>query len=162
MAWLPLRNYRDSLRHPSQVYMNITFSTASRGKLHAPHMVSIWQLIPCLWLKWWATYPQASQEEFSLSNRYLSGDLCFLSQMEWTPRDPDSKEGWISLQSLKFRLVFHLTKWRHVWIPSGDARESLRFPPHLDRGPEIRFTPREARAIQCFIRWQCLTLLESG
>ena len=28
--------------------------------------------------------------------------------MEWTARDPDSKEGQISLQWLKFRLVFHL------------------------------------------------------
>ena len=36
--------------------------------------------------------------EFSLSNRYVKGSLCFLSQVEWTVRDPDSKEGWTSLQ----------------------------------------------------------------
>ena len=35
--------------------------------------------------------------------------LCFLSQVEWTVRGPDSKEGLISLQCLKFRLIFHLT-----------------------------------------------------
>ena len=29
VAWLPWGNYRDSLRHPPQVYMNIHFSTAS-------------------------------------------------------------------------------------------------------------------------------------
>ena len=46
--------------------------------------------------------------EFSLSNMYVRGTLCFLSQVEWTARDPDSKEGRISLQWLKFRLVFHL------------------------------------------------------
>ena len=46
--------------------------------------------------------------EFSLSNRYVRGTLCFLFQVEWTARDPDSKEGQISLQWLKFRLVFHL------------------------------------------------------
>ena len=45
--------------------------------------------------------------EFSLSNRYVRGTLCFLSQVEWTARDPDSKEGFISLQWLKFRLGFH-------------------------------------------------------
>ena len=45
--------------------------------------------------------------EFSLSNRYVRGTLCFLSQVEWTARDPDSKEGQISLHWLKFRLVFH-------------------------------------------------------
>ena len=38
--------------------------------------------------------------EFSLSNKYVRGTLCFLSQVEWTARDPDSKEGWISLQCL--------------------------------------------------------------
>ena len=46
--------------------------------------------------------------EFYLSNRYVRGTLCFLSQVEWTAKDPDSKECWISLQWLKFRLVFHL------------------------------------------------------
>ena len=55
-------------------------------------------------------FPQATQEEFSLSSRDVRGTLCFLSQVEWTPRGPDSKEGPISLQWLKFRLVFHLTR----------------------------------------------------
>ena len=36
LAWLPLGNSRDSLRHPSQVYKNTNFSTGTRGKLHAP------------------------------------------------------------------------------------------------------------------------------
>ena len=48
--------------------------------------------------------------EFSLSNRYVRGIICFLSQVEWTARDPDSKEGWISVQWLKFRFVLHLTR----------------------------------------------------
>ena len=47
--------------------------------------------------------------EFSLSNRYVRGTLCFLSQVEWTARETDSKVGRISLQWLKFRPVFHLT-----------------------------------------------------
>ena len=51
-----------------------------------------------------------TQEEFSLSSRDVRGTLCFLSQVEWTPRGPDSKEGTISLQWLKFRLVIHLTR----------------------------------------------------
>ena len=73
--------------------MNINISTATWGKLHAPHIVPRWELIPCLWLKIWATLPPAPQVEFSLSNRYVRWTLCFLSQVEWTPRDPDSKEG---------------------------------------------------------------------
>ena len=40
----------------------------------------------------WANFPPAPQVEFSLSNRYVRGTLCFLSQVEWTVRDPDSKE----------------------------------------------------------------------
>ena len=47
--------------------------------------------------------------EVSLSISYVRGTLCFLSQVEWTARDHDSKEGRISLQWLKFRLVFQLT-----------------------------------------------------
>ena len=72
--------------------MNINISTATRGKLHAPHIVPIWELIPCLWLKIGANFPPAPQVEFSLSNRYVRGTLCFVSQVEWTARDPDSKK----------------------------------------------------------------------
>ena len=60
-------------------------------------------------MKRFASFPQAPQVEFSLSSRDVRGTLWFLSQVEWTPRGPDSKEGTISLQWLKFRLVFHLT-----------------------------------------------------
>ena len=40
LAWLPLGNSRDSLRHPSQVYRKSDFSLGTRGKLHALHIVS--------------------------------------------------------------------------------------------------------------------------
>ena len=142
--------------------MNINITTATRGKLHAPHIVPRWELIPCLWLKIWAKFPLAPQVEFSLSNRYVRGTLCFLSQVKWTARDPDSKEGQISLQCLKFRLVFHLTRWRDVGIPCGDSGGSHSSPPHLDRGNHITLIPREAHGIQGFKRWRCLTLLENG
>ena len=36
----------------------------------------------------------------------MRGTLCFLSQVEWTPRGPDSKEGSISLQWLKLGSCF--------------------------------------------------------
>ena len=35
---------------------------------------------------------------FCLSSSDVRGTLCFLSQVEWTPKGPDSKEGPISLQ----------------------------------------------------------------
>ena len=53
---------------------------------------------------------KSTSEEFSYSNRYVRGTLCFLPQVERTPTCPDSKEGRISLQWPKCRLVFHLTK----------------------------------------------------
>ena len=130
--------------------MNINISTATRGKLHAPHMIPSWELIPCLWVKIWANFPPAPQVEFYLSNSYVSGTLCFLSQVECTARDPDWKEGRISLQWLKFRLMFHLTRWREVWIHCGDPRERRSPPPHLERGNHITLTPGEAHIIQCF------------
>ena len=162
MGWCPWGNYRDSLRHPSQICMNINVSTAARGKLHAPHIVLKWELIPCLWLKRWANYSQAPQMEFSLRNRYVRGTLFFLCQVEWYVTIHDSKDCRISLQCLKFRLVFHLTRWRDVWIPWGDPRESCKSLPHLDRANRIPLTPREAHEIQWFKWWRCLTLFENG
>ena len=109
LAWLPLGNSRHSLRHPSQVYRNNNFSTGTRGKLHAPHIISRIELIPRILLKRLATSPQAPQEEPSLSNRYVRGSLNLLPHVQWIPRFPDSKECQISLQWLECRLVFHLT-----------------------------------------------------
>ena len=43
---------------------------------------------------------QSTSRGFSLSSRDVRGTLCFLSQVEWTLRGPDSKEGPISLSSL--------------------------------------------------------------
>ena len=123
-----LTSFRKLQRFPetaSQVNMNINFSTAARGKLHGRHIISRWELIPCLWLKRWPNFPQAVQVELSLSNRYVRGTLCFLSQVERTVRGPDSKEGRISLKWLKLRLIFHLTRWRHVWIPWENLEKAV-------------------------------------
>ena len=35
----------------------------------------------------------STSEEFSLSSSDVRGTLCFLSQLDWTPKGPDSKEG---------------------------------------------------------------------
>ena len=89
VAWFPLGNYRDSLRHSSQVYRNINFRTGTRGKLHAPHTVSRRELIPRILLKRLANFPQALQEEPSLSNRQVRETLSLLPQVEWISRCPD-------------------------------------------------------------------------
>ena len=51
LARLPLSNSRDSLRHPSQTYRNTSYSTQTRGNLHALHIVSRRELIPRIQLK---------------------------------------------------------------------------------------------------------------
>ena len=89
LAWLPLGNCRDSLRHTSQVYRNTNFSTGTRGKLHAPHIFWRRELSPRILLNRYANFPQAPQEEPSLSNRYVRGTLSFLPQVELIPRFPD-------------------------------------------------------------------------
>ena len=58
VAWLPLGNYRDSLRHTSQVYRNINFITGTRGKLHAPYIISRRELFPRILLKRLSHFPQ--------------------------------------------------------------------------------------------------------
>ena len=109
MAWLPLGNSRDSLRHLSQVYRYTNFNTGTRGMLHGPHIVSRRELIPRILLKRYANFPQAPQEEPFLNNRYVRGTLNLLPHVQWIPRVPDSKESRISFQWLECWLFFHLT-----------------------------------------------------
>ena len=80
--------------------MNINFSTATRGKHHAPHIVPRWDLIPSLWLKRCASFPKAPQEEPSLRNQYVRGTLNLLPHVQWILRFPDSKESLISMPEL--------------------------------------------------------------
>ena len=88
--WLDfLGNYRNSLRHTSSLYRNTNFSTGTRAKLHAPHIVSRRELIPMILLNSKTNFKQAPQEEPSLSNRYVRVTLSFLPQVEWIPRFPD-------------------------------------------------------------------------
>ena len=109
LAWLILGNPRDSLRHLSQIYRNTNFCTGTRGKLHAPHIISRRALIARILLKKLATFPQAPQEEPSLSSRYVRGTLNLLPNVQWIPRFPDLKESRNSLQWLECSLIFHLT-----------------------------------------------------
>ena len=108
LAWLPLGNSRDSLRHPSQVYRNTNFSLGTRGKLHALHMISR-RADSQDSIKEVGHLPTTPQEEPSISNRYVRGILNLLPHVQWIPRFPESKESRISLQWLECRLVFHLT-----------------------------------------------------
>ena len=110
LSWIPLATSRDSLRHSFHIYRNTNFSTETRGKLHAPHIVSRRELIPRILLTRKASFPQAPQEEPSLSNRYVRGTLNLLPHGQWIPRFPDSKESRISLQWLECRLAFQLTR----------------------------------------------------
>ena len=110
VACLTLGNYKDSLRYPSQIKRNTNFSRGSRGKLHGRHIISRREQIPRILLTRKANFPQAPQEYPSLSNRYVRGTMSLLPQVEWIQRCPDWKEGWISLQWLECRLVFHRTR----------------------------------------------------
>ena len=113
LAWLPLGNSRDSLRHTSQVYRYTNFSIGTRGKLHALHIVSR-RADSQNSIKEVGHIPTTPQEEPSLSNRYVRGTLNLLHHVQWIPRFPESKESWISLQWLECRLVFLLTIQRDV------------------------------------------------
>ena len=113
LAWLPLGNSRDSLRHLSQVYRNNNFSLGTRGKLHALHIVSR-RAVSKDSIKEVGHIPTTPQGETSLSNRYVRGTLNFLRHVQWIPRFPELRESWISLQWLECRLVFLLTIQRDV------------------------------------------------
>ena len=104
LAWLPLGNSRDSLRHPSQVYRNTNFSLGTRGKLHALHIISR-RADSQDSIKEVGHIPTTPQEEPSLSNRYVRGTLNLQYHVQWIPRFSESKESRISLQWLECRLI---------------------------------------------------------
>ena len=107
--WLAsLGNSRDSLRHPSQVYRNTSFSLGTREKLHALHIVSR-RADSQDSIKEVGHIPTTPQEEPSLSQRYVRGTPKLLRHVQWIPKFPESKESRISLQWLESRLVFLLT-----------------------------------------------------
>ena len=108
LAWLPLGNSRDTLRHPFQVYRNTNFSLGTRGKLHELHIVSR-RADSQGSIKEVCHIPTTPQQEPSLSNRYGRGTLNLLHHVQWIPRFPELKESRISLQWLECRLVFLLT-----------------------------------------------------
>ena len=108
LAWLPLDNSRDSLRHPSQVYRTTNISLGTRGKLQALHIVSR-RADSQDSIKEVGHIPTTPQEEPSLSNRFVRGTLNLLHHLQWILRFPETKESRISLQWLECRLVFLLT-----------------------------------------------------
>ena len=89
LAWLPLGNSRDSLRHPSQVYRNTNFSLGTRGNLHALHIVSR-RADSKDSIKEVGHIPTTPQEEPSLSNRFVRGTLNLLRHVQWIPKFPES------------------------------------------------------------------------
>ena len=113
LAWLPLGNFRNSLRHPSQVYRSTNFTLGTRGKLHALHIFSR-RADSQDSIKEVGHIPTIPQEEPSLSNQYVRGTLNLLCHVQWIPRFPESKESQISLQWLECRLVFLLSIQRDV------------------------------------------------
>ena len=85
LAWLPLGNSRDSLRHPSQVFINTNFSLGTRRQLHALHIDSRGADSQDS-IKELGQIPTTPQEEPSLSNRYVRGTLYLLHHVQWIPR----------------------------------------------------------------------------
>ena len=108
LAWLPLGNYRDSLRHPCQVYRNTNFTLGTQGKPHALDIISR-RADSHDSIKELGHIPTTPQEKPSLSNQYVRGTLNLLPHVQWIPRFPELKESRISLQWLECRLVFLLT-----------------------------------------------------
>ena len=108
LAWLPFCNFRDSLRHMSQVYRKTSFSIGTREMLHTLHIVSR-RAVSQHSIKEVGHIPTTPEEEPSLSNRYVRGTLNLLRHVQWIARFPESKESRISLQWLECRLDFLLT-----------------------------------------------------
>ena len=77
-------------------------------------------------------------------------DPVLSASSEMDPEIPWLKRRRISLQRLKCRLIFNITRWKDVRITNRDPRESTSTPPPLDKGPHITLTTQEAHRFQCF------------
>ena len=88
-TWLPLWNSRE-FPEPSQVQRNPEVTATTRKRyVYRNHL----EMKSDLWLriKRNVNFPQAPQEQASLSYRYGRGTLSILAQVIWTLRCPDSK-----------------------------------------------------------------------
>ena len=84
--------------------------------------------IPRILLKRKANFPQAPQEEFSLRNIYVRGNLSFLLQVKYTPSCPEAKEGRISLQRLNVGSSFISQDERISESPVETIQKALGLP----------------------------------
>ena len=131
----------------------------NKKELRVQQMNSTWELIPWLRLKRNAYFPQAPQEEDSLSYRYVSGTWSLLPHGERTLRCTDLKECRITLQWLEYRLVFLLIRNMDVSIPCGEPRESHSSLSHYKRRLHIPLTSGESLRLQWNkMRWNILPL----
>ena len=133
----------------------------NKKELHVPQMNSTWELIPWLRLKRNANFPQAPQEEDSLSYTCVSGTRSLLPQGERTPRCADSKDGRITQQELECRLIFLCRRSMDVWVRCGEPSEIPRFLPHYERSLQIPLAPWESLGVQCFKMRRYLSNLEN-
>ena len=159
LDWLPLGNSRDSLRHPSQVYRNTSFSLRTRGKLHALHIVS-WRADSQDSIREVGHIPTTPQEEPSVNNRYVRGTLNLLHNIKWMPRFPESKESRISLQWINAGSFF-FSQYKGMSEYSVQPLEKTLCPTSSGQGASHRLTLREAHGVQYFERGRGLTLLEN-
>ena len=159
LAWLPLGNFRNSLRHPSEVYRNTNFSLGPRGKLHALHIVSR-RADSQDSIKEVGQISTTPQEEPSLSNRYVRGTLNLLRHVQWIPRFRESKESQIICSGLNAGSFF-FSQYKGMSEYSVQYLEKTLCPASSGQGASHHLTLGEAHRVQYFERGRGLTLLEN-
>ena len=86
VAWLPLGNSRNSMRHPSQVQRIINFSTSNWGKFRVTHIVSGWEWFPVFYRRGKPTFHKNLKRRLNSAIGMWEG-LCFFC-FNWNgPRD---------------------------------------------------------------------------
>ena len=95
-------------------------------------------------MKRYANFPQAPQEEASLTNRYVKGSLSLLPQVDQYRDELTRKKAGFPCSILNDGTSSsHIMKG--LLNPCGDPGESPRSPALLDWRPHITWTPRGAR-----------------
>ena len=157
MAWHPLQQSRDSLRHPSQVYRNINFSKTTGWKPGHPISSGDESWFPVFEWRGKPSFHKHFKRSFPLGICMWEDPVFYASsemdpEMPWLERSPNFPA------EASCMLIVHITRWKDVWVPWRGPRKSPRPPLHLKNVPNMPLTTRKPRGVHCFKFWRCLTI----
>ena len=157
MAWHPLQQTRDSLKHPSQVYRNIHFSKQHNERPGQPISSGDESWFPVFEWRGMPSFHKHLKRSFPLGICMWAGP-CVLCFKRNGLRDALIRKSPNFSAEASCMLIVHITRWKDASVPGTAPTESPRprFP--LKAGRNMPLTNRKPRGVHCLKCWRCLTI----